>query len=177
MRMLGVGVTAAVLLLGLTVSAASADDSDGDLHSATPKPKSWWDGWFAPAAKPAEKKTDTVAAPVPAAPSPVELAAAARQREKAAYFRRMAVCDQLMAVADLNNDDAMRKQIEQLKDRAWDLYQQRIAALPAAAAPSVDEAAFDRKKPSKSTGRPWPLPADKAGNDDGQASLLREGNP
>ena len=171
MRTIRAGMTAAVLLAGLAVSSATAQDVDGDLHSATPKPKAWWDGWFTPAVKPVEKKSET--APTPAGPSPVELAAAARQREKTAYFRRAKVCDQLMAIADQNNDEAMQAQIEQLKDRAWDLYQQRISAMPAAGPLSEDEAALDRKPGLKLAGRP----IDKAGKDAGQASLLREVKP
>ena len=152
MRRVGAGMTIAVLLAGLAASAASAQDVDGDLHSTTPKPKSWWDGWFAPAAKPPEKKHDD-AEPAPRGPSPVELAAAARQRERAAWDRRCKVCDRLMDIAVGNNDDAMRAQIEKLSDQAWDMYQQRIAAL---SAPGPTTAPPDEKptfgKPSHSGG-------------------------
>src|SRR5450755_2106677 len=120
MRMVKAALTAAVLLAVLAASTASAQEMDGDLHSATPKPKAWWGGWFSPAAKPAEKKTEP-ATLAPVGPSAAELAVTARQSEKAAYFRRMEVCDRLMAIAVQNNDEAMQTQIEQLKDRAWDL--------------------------------------------------------
>ena len=130
MRMVGAGMTAAVLLAGLAASAAWAQDLDGDLHSAAPKPKAWWEGWFAPAAKPPEVKHDD-AEPTTHGPSPVELAAAARRRERADLDRRWAVCDRLMEIAVGDNDEAMQTQIEQLRDRAWDVYQQRIAALSA----------------------------------------------
>ncbi len=70
------------------------------------------------AAKPPEKKHDDA-----------ELAAVARQRELAALDRRWEVCDRLMEIAVRTNDDVMQSQIEKLRDRAWDVYQQRIAAL------------------------------------------------
>ena len=150
MRMVGAGMTAAVLLAGLAASAASAQDTDGDLHSAPPKQKMWWDGWFTPAAKPPEKKHDD-AEPAAHGPSPVELAAASRQRERAALDRRWEVCDRLMEIAVRTSDDAMQAQVEQLHDKAWDVYQERIAALSApdsAAAPPEEKPKFG--KPSHS---------------------------
>jgi len=179
MRRVGAGITAAVLLAGLAASAALAQDTDGDLHSApTPgsTPKSWWAGWFGPAAKtdkPESKKPEAAAPPAPVAPSPVELAAAARQRERAAFNRRMEVCDRLTEIAVQNNDTAMQSQIDQLRDRAWEVYQKRTADLPAAGSTSQDEALPDRSRPSK------PLSAvradGKAGTDDG--SVVREVKP
>ena len=150
MRMVGAGMAAAVLLAGLAASAAWAQDVDGDLHSASPKPKAWWEGWFSPAAKPPEKKHGD-AEPPPTGPSPVELAAAGRQRERADLDRRWEVCDRLMEIAVRTNDEAMQTQIEQLRDRAWDVYQQRIAALSAPApmaAPPEEKPTFG--KPSHS---------------------------
>jgi hypothetical protein len=177
MRMVGKGLTVAVLLTGLAASAALAQEPDGDLHSAAPRPKAFWDGWFTPAAKSVEKKHDTIAAP-PAGPSAAEVAAATRKRERAAYTRRMEVCDRLMEVAVGNNDAAMQARIEQLKDRAWELYQQRTGGLSVAGSASPDEAVLDRKLGVSSTGRPLTAaPTDKANSDGGQASLKREVKP
>ncbi len=134
MRRVGAGITAAVLLAGLAASAALAQDTDGDLHSAAPTPKSMWTGWFGPAAKtdkPEGKKPEAAVPPAPAAPSPVEMAVASRLRERAAYNRRMEVCDRLTEIAVRTNNTAMQAQIDQLRDRAWEVYQMRIADLPA----------------------------------------------
>jgi hypothetical protein len=177
MRIVGTGMAVAVLLSGLAASAALAQETDGDLHSAAPKPKSFWDGWFAPAPKPVEKKFDKLAAP-PAGPSAAEIASATRKRERAAYSRRMEVCDRLMEVAVQNNDDAMQARIEQLKDRAWELYQQRTGALTASGSASPDEAVLDHRLGVGSSGRSLTAaPADKAKKDGGQASLNREEKP
>ena len=75
-----------------------------------PQPKSWWDGWFGrpPNRQTRGKKPEAAAPPAPAAPSPVELAAAARQRERADFNRRMEVCDRLTEIAVQNNDAAMQ---------------------------------------------------------------------
>lgn len=154
MRRVGAGITAAVLLAALAASAL-AQDTDGDLHSAPAQAqasKSWWTGWFGPSAKtdkPESKKTEAAAPPAPASPSPVELAAAARQHERAAFNRRMEVCDRLTEIAVQNNDTAMQSQIDQLRDRAWEVYQKRTADLPASGSPSQDDALPDRPRPSK----------------------------
>jgi len=175
MRIVGKGMAVAVLLTGLAASAALAQESDGDLHSAAPKPKSLWDGWFTPAAKPAEKKLDPIAAP-PAGPTAAEVGAATRKRELAAYTRRMEVCDRLMEVAVANNNEAMQARIEQLKDRAWELYQQRTSGLSGSQSP--DEAVLDHKLGVGSSGRPLTAaPAGKAKMDAGQASLNGGGKP
>jgi hypothetical protein len=177
MRMVGKGMTVAVLLTGLAASAALAQDPDSDLHSSAPRPKAFWDGWFTTAAKPVEKKLDKLAAP-PAGPSAAEVAAATRKRELAAYSRRMEVCDRLMEVAVQNNDEAMQTRIEQLKDRAWELYQQRTGGLAVSGSQSPDEAVLDRRLGVNSSGRPLTaVPAGKAKTDAGQASLKREVKP
>ena len=177
MRIVGKGMMAAVLLTGLAASAALAQESDGDLHSSAPKPKAFWEGWFTPAAKPVEKKFDKLAAP-PAGPTAAEVAAATRKRELAAYSRRMEVCDRLTEIAIGKNDDAMQARIEQLKDRAWELYQQRTGALSASGSPSPDEAVLDHKLGVGSSGRSLTAaPADKSGTDGVQASLKREEKP
>ncbi|HVS39310.1 MAG TPA: hypothetical protein VMS17_27380 [Gemmataceae bacterium] len=140
MRRAWAGMTAAILFTLAAASAATAQDADGDLHSAAPKPKMWWDGWFGPAAKPPDKKHDDEQ-PSARGPSQVDLVAAARQRERADWDRRSEVCDRLMAIASSNNDEAMLAEIEQLRNRAWDIYQQRTAALSGAAAPPDDKPA------------------------------------
>ena len=177
MRMVGKRLAAAALLTGLAASAAWAQQPDGDLHSAAPKPKSFWEGWFAPAAKPVDKKLDGLAPP-PAGPSAAEVAAVTRKREFAVYSRRMEVCDRLTEIAVQNNDDAMQTRVEQLKDRAWDIYQQRTGGSSASGAMSPDEAALDRKLGGDSSSRALTAaPAAKAKTEASQASLKREVKP
>ncbi len=176
MRMVAKGMTVAILVTGLAASAALAQDTDGDLHSAAPKPKAFWEGWFAPAPKPIEKKSDPIPA-APAGPTAAELAAATRKRELAAYTRRMEVCDRLMEVAVEKNDEAMQARIEQLKDRAWELYQQRTGAASVAVSPSADEDVLDRKLGAGATGRSLTAaPADNL-KDGVQASLKQKEKP
>lgn len=177
MRRVGIGITAVVLLTGLAATAVLAQEPDGDLHSAAPKPKAFWDGWFTSSAKPVEKKVDPGATP-PAGPSASEIADATRKRELAAYSRRMEVCDRLMEVAVGANDEAMQARIEQLKDRAWELYQQRTGQLSASGSSSPDETVLDNKLGVRSSSRPLTTgPVDKVKADAGQASLKREVKP
>jgi hypothetical protein len=176
MRRMGAGMTAVVLLAGLAASSASAQDTDGDLHSATPQPKAWWDGWFTPAAKPDKhevKKSEPAVTPAPVAPSPIEAAAVARQRERADLNRRMEVCNRLTEIAVQNNDAAMKTQSDQLLERAWDLYQQRTAALPASGS-SPEEAPLDRPRSSKPFSTGHLLGRSKA---EDEASVVREVKP
>ena len=176
MRRLGAGITVAVLLAGLAATAAHGDD--GDLHSAAPQPKMWWDGWFTAAApkpdKKDDKKPDTVIPVTTPAPSSVERAAASRQRERADMNRRMEVCDRLTEVAVEHNDTAMQTQVDQLRDRVWQLYQQRTAGLPASGSPAADEPDMDRGRAAKpfASGH---LLGGHAGGEDG--SVVREVKP
>ena len=177
MRIIGKRMMIAVLVSGLAASAAWAQETDGDLHSEPPKPKAFWDGWFAPAAKPVEKKHDKIAAP-PAGPTAADIALAMRKRELAVYSRRMEVCDRLMEVAIAKNDVAMQERIEQLKDRAWELYQQRTGATSISAASSSDEAVLSRKLSADSSSDPLTAASsNKAGTASQQASLKREVKP
>jgi hypothetical protein len=140
MRVLGAwGVTLA-LLLGVGPAFAGSDDgaTAGDNGSST-SGGNWFTRWFYPAAKPPEK---------PAVPTDVEkikkekddpkeakpLPSAADQRlqEQAKYFRRLSVCDRLKEIADATNDAALWKRANELDGRAWDVYTQSTAHLPAA---------------------------------------------
>src|SRR5207245_2565264 len=81
-------------------------------------------------AKKADRKgTKPPEAPVKAAPA-VDEAAQQRNREEAAYLRRLAVCDKLKQIAYQTNDEKLQRQAEQLDERVWEVYSQRIANLP-----------------------------------------------
>jgi len=149
MRRVGAGMAAAVLFAGLAASAASAQQSDGDLHSAPPKSKAIWDNWFKSADKADPSKPGDAPLAV-AGPSAAEVALMARRQARADLDRRWKVCDQLMEIAVRTNDDAMQAQVEQLRDRAWEVYQQRDTAV------SVSVPAADEK--GKHGGRYAPMP-------------------
>jgi hypothetical protein len=128
MGKLGATSMAAALCLGLTLSAARADDGDsGDLRSMPPVKPSWWSGMFAtkePAA--AGRKGVQVEGPPPpriVASNPGQVLV----REQNAYIRRLEVCDALDDVAEKKGDDALRERVNELRDKAWTVYQQRTA--------------------------------------------------
>lgn len=146
--MVAKGLTAA-LCVGLGLSAARADDADGgDLRSLPPAKPSFWSSWGAKKDKPEVKKPSTSAADVPAR-APANDPLAVQAREEGAYHRRLEVCDRLMEIAVKNNDDAMQERIQQLMDRAFEVYQQRTAARAVPA--EADLAALTRSAASRTS--------------------------
>jgi hypothetical protein len=77
-------------------------------------------------------------------PSKREKEMADIKREQAAYFRRLAVCDQLRDVALKNNDESLRRQAEELEAQASAIYFKQTARLPASKAEST---AVEEEKP------------------------------
>ena len=146
MRRSAIGGLAMVLLMGLSVAAAPRDDDD----DAPPKksaasPSSWsfrhWLGLSdkstakkAPE-KSAAKKTDAPAPkPVPSPTQAAKDAASERQREEKTLQRRQAVLLKLQEIALETNDTELERLTDQLNERVWSLYMQRIARLPASRA-------------------------------------------
>lgn len=117
------------LALGLGASAVLADDDPPPVQA----PKSGWVGPFkewnqpAPAPKPEAKKK--VEPPAPRRLSINEQVQAARYREQADLLRRMAVCDKLMEIAVRNNDNELMHKVEQLQERANNLYSDHSVSL------------------------------------------------
>jgi hypothetical protein len=66
------------------------------------------------------------------------------KREQAAYFRRLAVCDQLRDVALKNNDENLRRQAEELESQASAIYFKQTAHLSAS---KVESTASEEEKP------------------------------
>jgi hypothetical protein len=110
------------------------------------------DRLFMPTEKPAEKKpvkkeadkkeTDKKVKDKLAAESP----AAIRAREQAAWERRSQVCLKLMDLANQQNDMDLYRRAEELEQRAWAVYLQRTAHLPAAnIAAETDEEIIARR--------------------------------
>jgi hypothetical protein len=123
--------------MGLAVSVGAAQEADGDLRSLPPYKPSWWDGLLGrdkveekkPAAPPPRHAAPPGPSEAPARPPAIDAAAVARSRELAAYNRRLAVCDRLSQIAEDANDEATQRQVDQLKDRVWEVYKQRTANL------------------------------------------------
>lgn len=119
------------LALGLGASAVLAADDD-----PPPQPKAPSSGWVgpfkewnqpAPPPKPEPKKK----AEPPPRPRPTiaEQVQAARYREQADLLRRMAVCDKLMEIAVRNNDSELMSKVEQLQERANNLFTEHSVSL------------------------------------------------
>ena len=127
MRKLAVrGLLAALLCAGLAPAVRAAE---GDEPAAPASP--WgalWDGLFGGGEKPAAKKKEPEAERPPE-PPPAERAEVVRDREKDEYFRRMKVCDRLLEIAALRNDEDMVRRVNELVEKIGLLYEQRTAGL------------------------------------------------
>lgn len=113
--------------------------------AAEPGSGSWLTRWW-PFAKSAPKKPPQPQAPAgkieketPAA----ELPTVVRARETAECLRRVAVCDRLRAIALQANDNELLRKADQLENRAWEVYRQRTAHLPAGDV-AADQRLLDR---------------------------------
>jgi hypothetical protein len=103
-----------------------------------------------PAAPSAKKQ-----AAAEAAPPPVRLKdndpLAIQAREERALWRRLDVCLDLREIADKKNDDALRERVDQLEQKAWEVYHQRTGTVGARTA---DAAALTRPaQPAADAGR------------------------
>jgi hypothetical protein len=138
------------LALSVGASAVLADDDPPPQAKA---PTSGWVGPFkewntpAPPPKPAPKKKEEP--PPRPRPTIAEQVQAARYREQADLLRRMAVCDKLMEIAVRNNDNELISKVEQLQERANNLFTEHSETLAnAVRGPSTysSMAAADRNK-------------------------------
>lgn len=167
MRKKALGGGLALLLVGLSVAAAAPRDdiyNDDPPKAASKQQGGAWTNfrrWFGPAdKKPAApdktsaKKTDatppkTVVAPKKTDPSVV------RQREQVDLDRRRSVVIRLLEIAMETNDAELQRMADQLDERAWMLYMQRTAHLPASKTIfENDEKILDKHlKPDNFTGK------------------------
>jgi hypothetical protein len=162
MRKLGVTALAAALCAGLAVASARADDGDGGDLRAIPAPKpAWWSGMFASkeAAAPPAKKQPAAEVPPPPRPKAND-PASIQAREENALLRRLTVCDELLAVAEQKNDEALRERVYQLEDKALEVYKQHTAAIGvfSANATTVNRPAQPAPETGRDAGRdtaPW----------------------
>ena len=169
MRTLFIAAVGLSLSLGLA-AVANADPPDDATKPAATGSMWWPPNWFAGRSaaktddrKPAAKEETKVS---PA----VEAARLTREREQAAYLRRLMVCDKLMEIAESARDEALRRKAEVLAARAETLYQQRTASGPAGelnGQAKLLEASRQRGTSLLPTGNPvWP--------GTGQANLKRD---
>ena len=146
MRRLGAWGLGVALLIGWGTAAGAADNpSDGG--NAKPAARDnggggWFSRWFGtknsvpakpPEDKSREKDAETLKASAKLATG-VDESATVRAREEAALLRRMAVCLKIKQIAEQNDDDRLYKVAEELDHRAFNIYLQRIANLPASRA-------------------------------------------
>lgn len=156
MRTLGCGTLAVILMavFGLAPAARGGDDTDDPLppreravsgHGVFNK---LFDAISPPAKKPVPKKPGSKTAGAPkvtiinATPDP-------RIGADTAFFRRVAVCDQLREIAAARNDADLEHQADELNQRAWDVYSQAMSRKPAA----DSDASEGKKEPAKKDGR------------------------
>jgi hypothetical protein len=143
---------ALLLGLGLAIPALAADPPD----DPDAPPKGWHLApWLQkqfddenPDPKPKRKKpaakSDT-AKPVPKAKPAVDPRPLSREREQQEFLRRLAVCDQLLRIAQDTHDDLLEHKAQQLNDRAWAIYRARVAQLPTVSEKAeTDEQALQR---------------------------------
>ena len=157
MRGRGAGKIAAALWLGLAASGVRAEDREaGDLHSLPPvKESSWpWSNWFGqkaakPEAKPALRPTLPDAAARPIANDALSVL----EREQKAYQRRLDVCDRLEQFAVDTDNLELQRQVEELKEKAFAVYQQRALRLGGGPA-AVDPLDVEEKALTKEASRP-----------------------
>jgi hypothetical protein len=146
----------AALLVGLGTSAAKGgDDADGVPPA---RPAIRWSPWAArvlgidqrlkpvPKKSTAKAKKDTDKKNVSASkPSPKDDGAALRAREETALLRRLEACDKLTEIATRNNDTVLLHKAEDLNQRAWAAYNQKMGSKgDSASSFESDEAAIER---------------------------------
>jgi hypothetical protein len=147
MRKRGIWKELVVLLMGLAASSFVLGAGDADPPPAKKTTSgSWfpfWSGSTDKADKKASAKPEKEVQPdltaTPARPRREE-AAEERAREQAILLRRLAVCDQLRLIAMQKKDDHLLQQADQLDERTWQVYLQRIDHLPVGKAIGDDRA-------------------------------------
>jgi hypothetical protein len=77
------------------------------------------------------KPTGAKAQKAPEVNRPAPEATSERARLEAEFFRRSAACLKLQEIAARTNDVELQRRAEQLSERAWELFNQRTAALSA----------------------------------------------
>jgi hypothetical protein len=139
------GLSAVALGLAAVLAIPCCGAESDDAAASPPASGSWFSRWFT-ASKPAAPKK---APEKTMKDEDLEVhkmatraaAAAERAQEEKALLRRQAVCLKLRTIAAQTNNEELRRQADELDDRAWAVYQRRIAHLPAGGAETPHVAA------------------------------------
>ncbi len=140
MRKLRKGGWGVAVAVGLSLAPhLRAGETPADPAPAAQKTDSgsWLGSWFGTKEKPNAAKATTSAkakkgdGTTAEKNGPVEDGSSERAREQATLLRRLAVCDQLRAIAARKQDDALMRRADALDERAWDIYTKRVDHLPA----------------------------------------------
>jgi hypothetical protein len=184
MRKAVVGGVLAAAIVGLSVSAAPPLDVYDDGSPKVPKgfgSATVFQHWFGPSNhspaapdKGGKKESPSGKAPAPKPSDP----RAERRREEEVLQRRLAVVLRLQEIALETNDAELQRLAEQLDERVWAAYQQRVARLPAGKATfgGDEKVLADRLKPDAENVRQVPSPPQAAaGKDRGSRAAAGEG--
>jgi hypothetical protein len=176
MLMRWLGGAAAAVMLGLTVSARAADDATASSNGGH-----WYDKINPFASKKADVPQIPPTVPLPAntaagaavrptgTATPAKPAAASRESEDAAYWRRNDACLKLMQIAlDTGNED-LQRQVDLLQQRVNELYKLRMQA---AASGGSDEALLNQRLGTNGSRRDL-MPAGRT-RTDGRTANVRE---
>jgi hypothetical protein len=163
-------VAGVVATLGGTAAAADAHDDD---EASPAKRTTWALGWgdlFG-------KKKSKVRRADPAEEKVIRPAAAAevgnlrREQELNAYMRRLRACDRLIDIALGNNDEEMLRQVEEMQDRVWAIYQQNAST---GGGFEADEIRLSRSLADDSSGKKLLAPPGKFRDGDRRTTWQKE---
>jgi hypothetical protein len=158
---------AVATLLVASCTLACAQEGTGQKEAAPDSSGNWFTRMFSSKSKPdpdkaaAADKTKKEPAPV------VESAADKRKREVDALNRRNAVCLKLREIAMRTHDDALLDMVENLEQRAEDVYLQRTGGLPGGGS-TLDEQILEKNLHSGAA-RPASGPIHDVSNSSGSA--------
>lgn len=167
MKRLALGAVLAVL----TALAVPARAENTSLPPQAQAP--WYKRWFGIG-------PDPVVPPQPPKRDPAAEAASARAAAETDYNRRLAVCLELRQMALERNDQAFDLRVQELEQKAWELYRRQTAHLPCNRLMPSDERAVgsrlvDAPTSAVSADRLSPRTSDTGRRL--QASAVREINP
>ncbi|MBI3408641.1 MAG: hypothetical protein HY040_09825 [Planctomycetes bacterium] len=130
-----------VLALGVSLGTVGLARADDDASAASNG--NWFTRMFRrqPAAPKTDEKARVAAANVPQA----ESAAQVRVRAQMELMRRQEVCDKMREIAFQTSDDELRRQADQLDQRAWDAYVQKTSRVAGTRMLTPDEQALESR--------------------------------
>jgi hypothetical protein len=122
--MRGLAIAGVVLA---TCTLAAAQDSPGRTDSQPPASGNWFTRLWSFGDKPAPKKAPAAEKKIEQ-PTREESASKQRAHEEAVLHRRNEVILKLREIAQRTGDNALLVEVDELQDRAWELYLQKTAS-------------------------------------------------